>query len=61
MTVALWSFAKMSVFGADMGVDPLAAALVVGSAYLAYGKKFNLVLLILLCAAAWTLFYAVFG
>ena len=61
MTVALWSFAKMSVFGPCMQVDMLAAALVAGSAYVAYRKKLNLVLLILLCAAASTLLYAVFG
>ena len=51
MSVALWTFAKMSVFDAEMHVDPLAAALVAASAYVAYRRKLNLVLLILLCAA----------
>ena len=51
MSVALWTFAKMSVFDAEMNVDPLAAAIVAASAYVAYRRKLNLVLLILLCAA----------
>ena len=52
MSVALWSFAKMCVFDGEMNVNPLAAALVGASAYVAYRKKLNLVVLILLCAVA---------
>ena len=59
MSVALWTFAKMSVFDAEMNVDPFAAALVAASAYVAYRRKLNLVLLILLCAAVSALSRAV--
>lgn len=52
MSVALWAFAKMCVFDAGMKVDFLAVALVALSAYLAFGKKMNVVLLVVLCAAA---------
>ena len=50
MSVALWAFAKMSVFGDGMAINPLAAVLVAASAWVAYRKKMNLVLMIVLCA-----------
>jgi chromate transporter len=52
MCVALWAFAGMCVFGADGRVDCLALALVALSAVAAYRKAVNIVLLIVLCAAA---------
>ncbi len=50
MSVALWAFAKMSVFGDGMSVNPVAAVLVAVSAWVAFKKKMNLVLMIVLCA-----------
>ena len=51
MSVALWAFAKMCVFDADMDIDCLAVLLVAVTAFIAYRKMMNIVLLIVLCAA----------
>ena len=52
MSVALWAFAKMCVFDADANVDYLAVLLVGLAAVVTYRKMMNIVLLIVICAAA---------
>lgn len=52
MSVALWAFAKMCVFDADANVDYLAVLLVGLAAVITYRKMMNIVLLIVICAAA---------